>query len=123
MFGLREILDFDIVSGLPYREMMKNLAKYRIGLTPYRPHPFQLVCNPSKNYEYLHAGLQVLLQENFSPRFEDNRFVHIFRDYDGILNVVDSIHEANPERIMEMTRDRYIWEMGENAVVSAYKAV
>ena len=123
MSGLREILDFDIVSGLPHREMMKNLAKYRIGLTPYRPHPFQLVCNPNKNYEYLHAGLQVLLQENFSHLFEDNKFVHSFRDYDGILNVVDSIPEANPERIMEMALDRYIWEKRENAIVSAYKAV
>jgi len=123
MSGLREILDFDIVTGLPHREMMKTLTKYRIGITPYRPHPFQRVCNPNKNYEYLHAGLQVLLQENLSHLFEGNRFVHSFRDYNDILNAVDSIPEANPEHIMEMARDRYIWEKRENAIISAYNAV
>ncbi|MFW9976005.1 MAG: glycosyltransferase [Candidatus Thorarchaeota archaeon] len=37
MSGLRDLLEFDIISGFPHDEMMKRLTHYRIGLTPFKP--------------------------------------------------------------------------------------
>ncbi|MFQ5833394.1 MAG: glycosyltransferase [Candidatus Thorarchaeota archaeon] len=121
MTGLQELIDFDIVTGLPHREMMRFLAGHKIGLTPYRPHPFQLVCNPNKNYEYLHAGLQVVLQRNLAHLFKNNPYVYSFRNYDDIRNVIDSVQDVDHSAIMAHSRRNYIWENQEDIIREAYK--
>lgn len=120
MTGLRDILSFDIVSGLSHKEMMMKLSNYKIGLTPYMAHPFQRISNPNKNYEYLHAGLQVVLNETFAHLYEGDPYVHQFRDYDDIRNVVDSVPEVDGMEIMQHARKKYIWEKQENVVKAAY---
>ncbi len=121
MTGLREILEFDIVEGLPYHEMMDRLVHYKIGLTPYRPHPFQLLCNANKNYEYLHAGLQVVVQRNFAHLFQDDEYVHPFTDYSDIVEVVNSVPEKDSNEIMKHARRNYIWENQETLIKDAYR--
>lgn len=120
MTGLRDILSFDIVSGLPHKEMMTRLSKYRIGLTPYKPHPFQRISNPNKNYEYLHAGLQVVLCETFAHLFEGEPYVHSFRDYGDIATVVESVPAVDGMEIMHHAREKYVWEKREAVVKEAY---
>jgi hypothetical protein len=120
MSGLQNLLKFDIVSGLPHNRMMTELAKYEIGLTPYKPHPFQCICNPNKNYEYLHAGLQVVLNTNFENLFQGNPFVHYFKDYNDILEVVESIPPEDGLKIMKFAREQYIWDKYEQVVQEAY---
>jgi IS1 family transposase len=121
MTGLREILDFDIIAGLPHREMMDHIVRYRIGLTPYRPHPFQLLCNANKNYEYLHAGLQVIVQRNFAHLFRGDPYVHPFTDYSEIVDVVNAVPDKDAGDIMKHARQNYIWENQEDLIKEAYR--
>lgn len=121
MTGLRDLLDFDIVNNLPHREMMKELTKYKIGLMPYLPHPFQRDASPNKPYEYLHAGLQIVFNPNYSHLFTNNPYVHIFNDFDDIQEVVNSIPDADSLDIMKHARQNYIWEKSEEVVKAAYK--
>jgi hypothetical protein len=120
MTGLRDILDFDIIAGLPHYEMMDRLVHYKIGLTPYRPHPFQLLCNANKNYEYLHAGLQVVVQRNFAHLFEGDPYIHPFTDYSKIVDVVNSIPDKDSGDIMAHARQNYVWEKHEDRIRDAY---
>ncbi len=120
MTGLQDILSFDIVSGLPHKDMMAKLSSYEIGLTPYRPHPFQRISNPNKNYEYLHAGLQVVLCETYADLFKGNPYVHTFSSYDDIRSVIDAVPPVDGMKIMEHARKNYIWENQECVVKSAY---
>lgn len=120
MTGLRDILSFDTVSGLPHREMMTKLSNYRIGLTPYRPHPFQRISNPNKNYEYLHAGLQVVLCETFAHIFEGDPYVHSFSNYDDIRSVIEAAPLVDGMEVMEHARKEYIWENQERVVKASY---
>jgi hypothetical protein len=121
MTGLRGLLDFDIINELPHHEMMMKLATYRIGLIPYLPHPFQLDACPNKAYEYLHAGLQIVFNGNFSHLFSNNPFVHTFNDYSDIVDVIKSIPEIDPWDIMLHARENYIWDKSVNVVKEAYK--
>lgn len=123
MSGLRELLKFDIVSGLPHNEMMQRITHYRIGLTPFKPHPFQTLCNSNKNYEYLHAGLQVVLQKNFKHLFIDDPYVHSFTDYSDIVEVVNTIPDKESAAIMKHARNRYVWENQEKVILNAYNSI
>ncbi|MHA2208153.1 MAG: hypothetical protein ACXABV_03200 [Candidatus Thorarchaeota archaeon] len=120
MTGLRDLLDFDIIAGIPHHEMMNRLVHYMIGLTPYRPHPFQLHCNANKNYEYLHAGLQVVVQRNFAHLFEGDPYIHPFTDYSEIVDVVNSVPDKDSGDIMAHARQNYVWERHEDRIRDAY---
>jgi hypothetical protein len=120
MNGIRDILDFDIVSGLPQKEMMIELTKHIIGLIPFLPHPFQKIARPNKIYEYLHAGLQVVLNANFSELFDGNPYVHPFNDYSDIKNVIDSVPDKDPTKIIDFAREKYIWDNQEDIIKKAY---
>ncbi len=121
MAGLKDLLDFDVVAGLPQREMMIKLSHYRIGLLPYRPHPFQLICNPNKGYEYLHAGLQVVANRNYANLFGENPYLHLFDDYGDIVEVVKSVPDADATDIMNLAREKYIWDKSVGVVKEAYR--
>jgi hypothetical protein len=123
MTGLRDLIDFEIISGLPHDNMMERLTNYCIGLTPYRPHPFQLVCNANKNYEYQHAGLQVVVQYNFSAIFKGNPYVHPFKDYSEIKEVIDSVEPQDSQDIMNYARTHYVWEKNEHVIKDVYKRI
>jgi len=121
MTGLRDILDFDIVNNLPHREMMQKLTNYKIGLMPYLPHPFHHVASPNKPYEYLHAGLQIIFNPNYSHLFGNNPYVHLFNDFTDIKDVANSVPDVDSLEIMKHARENYIWEKSEEAVKTAYK--
>jgi hypothetical protein len=121
MTGLDKLLKFDIVTGLTQRDMMTELAKHKIGLLPYLPHPFQVDCNPNKGYEYLHAGLQVVLNTNYKNLFPGNPYVHLFKDYGNIVDVVKSVPDVDASEIMMHARENYIWDKSVDVVKQAYK--
>ncbi len=120
MSGIKELLDFDIISGLSHKDMMIELTRHTIGLIPFRPHPFHNMCSLNKMYEYLHAGLQVVLTATFVESPDENPYLHPFNDYSDIVDTVNSVPEADPEIIMEFARKNYFWEKQESIVKGAY---
>ncbi len=123
MTGLKDILDFDILTGIPHGEMMNTLTQYRVGLTPWLPHSFHKYCDPNKNYEYLNAGLQVLVTSTLSSFFKDNPYVHQFQSYSDIPDILNNLPEVSGQKIMEHARHHYVWEMNKSKISSIYKHV
>lgn len=121
MTGIRDFVDFDILTGIPHREMMESLTNYRVGLTPWHQHPFHKYCDPNKNYEYLHGGLQVLLTETLLNQLEGNPYVHTFTSYSEIPDVLDSMPVVSGQEIMEHARNHYIWEHNRSKIAKIYK--
>ncbi|MFW9888121.1 MAG: hypothetical protein ACFFER_08065 [Candidatus Thorarchaeota archaeon] len=121
MSGLRDILEFDVITGLSHNQMMNELTKYKIGLTPWKEVPMHYYACPNKTYEYLHAGLQVVTNRLLHRVFSDNPYVHAFRDYNDILEVIEAVPDVDPSKIMDHAREHYIWEKHEHVIKEAYK--
>ncbi len=121
MTGLRDILDFDIVTGMTHHEMMKELMHYMIGLTPWLPHPWHPYSDANRNYEYLHAGLQIVVNSILKSSFKDDKYVHAFRDYTDIVSVIQSIQDEDPEKIRHHAIKSYIWENQIGIIKEAYR--
>ncbi len=121
MSGLQEVLKFDIIWGLTHREMMEKLTSYKIGLTPWRMHPFHKYCVPNKTYEYMHAGLQVVLNKAMKGQFQNEAFVHNFNNYCDIEQTIDAIPDINPVEIIKHARGKYIWQNQERVILESYE--
>ncbi len=121
MTGLKDAVDFNIISGVPHPEMMIGLTEYRIGLTPWRPHPFHRYCDPNKNYEYLNAGLQVLLTSTLKEPFKADPYVHEFDSYEDLPQVLSDLPEQDSAEIMAHARENYVWERNEGKIRGIYR--
>ena len=120
MAGLTDIIDLSVVNGLTHLEMMEELTRYKIGTTPWLPHPWHPYSEANKNYEYLHAGLQVVVNNVIREPFGDDPYVHGFNGYSDFKQVVDGIEPRPSKEIMVHARKRYIWENQEQEIVDAY---
>ena len=122
MNGLKEILDFDIITGLSHDEMMRKLTKYKIGLTPWKKVRQHYYASTNKTYEYLHAGLHVVTNELLARILSGNPYVHTFKDYSDINSVIEAVPDVDPSKIMDFARENYVWENKEHVIKEAYKS-
>lgn len=120
MSGLDSLVAFDYISGYPHEVMMELLTHYRVGLTPWKPHPFHQYCDPNKNYEYLHAGLQVVLSRSLVDPFKGVRYMHSFEEYRDIPALIAELPDYDPAEIMSLARNAYVWENQQNVILKAY---
>ena len=121
MAGLRNYLQFDVISGLTHRKMLEKLMEYKVGLTPWKPHPLHPYSDANRNYEYLHSGLQVIVNEIIKHNFQSDPFVSAFSSYDDISKVIDELEDIEAEKIMKHARKNYLWENQEDTIKEAYK--
>ncbi|MHA1389344.1 MAG: glycosyltransferase family 4 protein [Candidatus Thorarchaeota archaeon] len=123
MTGLREILEFQTLSGLTHSILMERLTHFRFGLTPWLPHPSHRYSEPNKHYEYLIAGLQVIVTSSLMHPFKNEPYVHSFQTYDEIPDLISQIEEIDSEKIMIHSKNRYVWEKQEETIKSIYKKI
>jgi hypothetical protein len=71
-------------------------------------------------YDYLHAGLQVVLNDQF-VQFKKYKYLHFFKDYDDLPDVIDAIEPVDPEEIAGYAIENFVWENQEHVVRQAYK--
>ena len=121
MTGLRDVLDFDVVCDLPHRNMLERLTQYRVGITPWRYHPVLRYKDQNRNYEYLHAGLQVVVSEQLKAHFTDDPYVHGYGSYREIGNLVAALPRVTPHTIAGHAHERYLWEHQEDRIHEAYE--
>jgi hypothetical protein len=123
MTGLKDMIAFDVLKGLNHDVLMERLTHYNIGLTPWRSHPFHVYSEPNKHYEYLIAGLQVVITNSLMHPFKDEPYVHSFESYEDIPELLESLPEIEGGRIMEHARKRYIWENQERVIKNVYQKI
>lgn len=121
MTNLRSVIDFDIITGLRHDMMLERLTHYRIGLTPYLPHSLHWYCDPNKHYEYMNAGLQVIVTNTLCEPLGSDPYVHAFESYDSLPELLITIPNIPGSEIMKHARNKYIWENHESKIRNIYK--
>jgi len=120
MKGVTKYLKFDIISGETHRNMLEKLMAYEIGLTPWTIHPWHPYSDANRNYEYLHAGLQVFVNTTIKTMFKDDPYVHAFTDYPDLVASIESLELVDPKPIMEHAMKKYLWENQSKVIKEAY---
>ena len=121
MTGIKEVIEFDIICGIPHREMMQQLTRYQVGLTPWHPHPVLVYKDQNRNYEYLHAGLQVIVNEQIVNRFKDCPYVQSFSSYTNLKELLENIQDQDPIEISEYAKANYLWDFNEPVILESVK--
>lgn len=121
MTGLRNYLEFDVITGLTHRKMLEKLMEYKVGLTPWKPHPLHPYADPNRNYEYLHAGLQVIVNNIIKQLFQSDPYIHAFESYEDIQLEIENLPIVESSIIMDYARKHYIWENQEDIIRKAYQ--
>lgn len=121
MTGLNDVIDFDVICGVPHREMMQLLTRYQVGLTPWHPHPVLPYKDQNRNYEYLHAGLQVIVNEQIAPRFKDCPYVQSFSNYSILKEMLENIQNPDPSKISEYAKSNYLWDFNKSIILESVK--
>lgn len=57
---LRALPNVELMGEIPYSRVPELLARFRVGLIPFRINPLTLMTNPIKLYEYFSCGLPVV---------------------------------------------------------------
>ncbi|MHA1770216.1 MAG: glycosyltransferase [Candidatus Thorarchaeota archaeon] len=122
--GLKNLIEFDVIYGLPHRELLQRLMHYKVGLTAWHPHPMHYYADPNRNYEYLHGGLPVLTNKIIkSALFSKNPYVFAFNEYDEIPDLIQTMEDVDHQHIRALALENYVWEKFENRILDAYKAI
>lgn len=113
---------------MPHLEMMRELGMHHIGIIPWLSHKFHAYCNPNKAYEYVNAGLLVLVTGDLTPVIDTlGRYCVPFDDYQSLVNILvdkargtKELAEKRDETI-SYARSNFVWEKYESRIFDAYK--
>lgn len=113
---------------IPHLEMMRELGRHHIGLIPWHPHAFHAYCNPNKAYEYVNAGLLVLITSDLTPVINTlGRYCVPFDNYQTLVSILserargaEELAEGRDETI-SYARNNFVWEKYEARIFEAYK--
>ncbi len=120
--GLRNLIEFDIITGVSHREMLERLLHYKVGLTTWHPHPWHKYSDANRNYEYFHGGLPVLTNRIIkNALFEDIPFAYAFDKYSEIPQVIEEMQDVDHQAIGKYALEHFIWEKFEPRIIDAYK--
>jgi len=118
--GVREIVDFDVLSDLPRVELYKKLAKYRIGLLPFRPTSYHRYVSASKTYDYLNCGLQVLMTRVLYESHGKLPYTYPFDELSRIQDIIKNLEHIEPDEILEYSHKNLVWEAQGDMLQEAY---
>lgn len=122
MTGLNKHVDFTMLYGLLYKDMMQELTKYEFGLVPWKHHPTLYYKNQNKGYEYMHAGCQLIISKQLEWQYEKNLpWIHTIDSYDEISTVIKNAPDISPLDIVEYAREHYLWDDRADVYEEAYR--
>ena len=122
--GLKEALEFDVISGLSRDALYTKLTDYRFGLVPFRPHPYHKYANSAKAFDYLAAGLQVLMNRTLWEAHGRMPYTYPFDDYDNLSVVIEKMEKEDTtkqEEVMKHSHEHYVWEAQKDILLQAYE--
>jgi len=111
-----------------YRKMLLELIKHHIGIVPFRRHWYHKYCSLNKVFDYIHAGLLVLLNSSHEYLIKILRHYCVtFDDYKHLTRLLLYYKEKKDElikmkdKIQDYARKNLIWEKYEKILIKAYK--
>jgi hypothetical protein len=123
MSGLSDHIAYDTITGLSHADMMQKLTEYKFGIVGWKYHPVLPFKNQNKTYEYLHAGLQMIIPEHLAWQFSDQPFIHVFESYDEIPAIIANAPDIDPWVIVNHAREHYLWDSSSHVYERAYRVV
>jgi len=121
---------FKATGFLPRDKMFYEMIQNSIGLIPWKKHWSHSFLNPNKAYEYVHAGLFVMVTSDLTSVIRtlgDNCLT--FEDYDDLTSKLQYFKTNMDElydkrlKIFNYARRNLVWERYENNIIDAYKSV
>jgi glycosyltransferase involved in cell wall biosynthesis len=116
------------IQHVPHLKMMRELVSYHVGIIPWRPNAFHAYCNPNKAYEYVNAGLSVLVINDLTPVINTlGTYCTPFEDYHALVNILLDLAKDTKklvnrrEQIISYARSNFVWERYERNIFDAYK--
>ena len=115
---------------LSRNEMYYEMAKYSIGLIPWKRYWSHKYFNPNKAFEYAHSGLYVLCTSSLSDVVNTlNGNCTTFEDYNDLVTWLayfqDNKEELYKKRVQALScaKENLIWEKYEKNILEAYKSI
>lgn len=113
---------------IPHLEVMRQLAFHHIGIIPFLPNEYHAYCNVNKAYEYVNAGLLVLVTCTMTPVIRTlGSYCISFADYDDLFKILSDKTRTTKElvkdrpQVISYARSNFVWEKYENNIYDAYK--
>ena len=115
---------------LSRNDMYYEMAKYSMGLIPFKMHWSHKYLNPNKAFEYAHSGLHIICTSSLSDVVEtlDNNCTTI-DDYNDLVTQLlyfrDNKEELYKKRVkvLSFAKENLIWEKYEKNIIEAYKSI
>jgi glycosyltransferase involved in cell wall biosynthesis len=115
---------------LSHNDMYCEMAKYSMGLIPFKKHWSHRYLNPNKAFEYAHSGLHIICTSSLSDMVEtlDNNCTTI-EDYNDLVTQLlyfrDNKEELYKKRVkvLSFAKDNLIWEKYGKNIIEAYKSI
>lgn len=121
MTGLTDVVDFEILSGLPRDELYRRLTKFRFGLLPFKTTPYTKYISSTKTFDYLNCGLQVLMTRPLYESHGELPFTYPFDDYSEIPGLMEELERVDPKEIMNFANSELVWEAQQDKLFRAYE--
>ncbi|TFH03574.1 MAG: hypothetical protein E4H14_16510 [Candidatus Thorarchaeota archaeon] len=118
--GVKDLVSFDVFSGLPRQELYNKLSNYRFGLLPFRYSDYHKYVSASKTYDYLNCGLQVIMTRVLYEAHDKLPFTYPFDEFTGLQNIIDNTEYVNPKEILEYSHKNLVWETQGDLLQKAY---
>ena len=113
---------------LSHNEVLRELTKHHFGIIPFRRHWYHKYSCPNKAFEYIHAGLPVLLASDYENVIKIlGKFCIPFYNYEELVQILLYYKNALDEvidlgiKVMLYARSELILERYEKRLISAYK--
>jgi hypothetical protein len=121
MTGLKDVVEFDALHGLPRDVLYQKLTGYRFGLMPFRETPYTKYISSTKTFDYLNCGLQVLMTRPLYKSHGELPYTYPFDNYSEIPRMMDESEVVSPDEIMKYANRELVWESQQDQLFEAYK--
>ncbi|MFX1483534.1 MAG: hypothetical protein ACFFCP_10120 [Promethearchaeota archaeon] len=121
MTGLKDVIEFEVLSGLPRDVLFEKLTSFRFGLLPFKTTPYTKYISSTKTFDYLNCGLQVLMTRPLYKSHGQLPYTYPFDDYSEIPKLIEELEIINPKQIMEYANKELVWESQQHLLFKAYE--
>jgi len=118
--GIKGVVPFDILTGLPRKELYKKLSMYKFGLLPFKQSSYHKYVSASKTFDYLNCGVQVIMTRILYDAHGKLPYTYPFKDFTDLQKVIDTTEYVDPKQIIEYSHKNLVWEEQSDLLQEVY---